>query len=791
MEKNPNKYVCIHGHFYQPPRENAWLEQIEVQESAAPFPDRNERINEECYGPNSYARILNEKGKIIDITNNYERISFNMGPTLLSWMELERPDAYNLILEADKSSMKRFDGHGSAIAQVYNHLIMPLASRRDKETQIYWGLYDFEQRFKRSPEGMWLAETAVDLETLRCLADQGIKYTILAPNQAKAFRGSGDWQKGINPNLPYTVDLGNNQSIVVFFYNGEISQSIAFGGLLNDGKLFAESLLSGFPDSVDTPELLHIATDGESYGHHHYQGEMALAYCLYHLENNTDAQLANYGYFLSKTEIKHEAKIHDHSAWSCAHGVERWKSNCGCHTGGEEHWNQEWRAPLRQGLNWLKDKLDELYEYEMKEFHDEPWKLRNDFIEAVFQYEERDYPAFFAKHLPKLDKSLQTHVIRLLEMQRNGMLMFTSCGWFFNDASGIETVQILQYANRAIQLAERENEVALEEGFLQILAEGHSNIKVHGSIRDIYERWVTPKRMTLSKVGMHYAVNVLFAENPKTLQVFNYRIQTSDLTRHRSGHQIICMGRAVIHSKVTLSVKYLSFAVLYLGNHQIIGGTMDNYDERNFKEIEARLSSKFQNGYITSAIHDIHEFFGNTHFSFFDLMRDEQKKVLDEVIKINVKDAAGSIERIAQQNYSLLNLMRRQELVVPHILWQNLITKLEHDLRSALIQWSESGEDTFLFETLDELILWNIVPSKNYNFKASDALRKVLYKGLFNPEKGVELLERFIKLKMDVELIHLQNLVFKKIKSGENGSWRALGDKISLAVETEPQKVEA
>ncbi len=791
MEKNPNKYVCIHGHFYQPPRENAWLEQIEVQESAAPFHDWNERINEECYGPNSYARILNEQGKIIDITNNYERISFNMGPTLLSWMELERPDSYNLILEADRNSLNRFDGHGSAIAQVYNHLIMPLASRRDKETQIYWGLYDFQQRFQRNPEGMWLAETAVDMDTLRCLADQGIKYTILAPNQAKRFKGTGDWQNGINPNLPYTVDLGNNRSMVLFFYNGEVSQKIAFGGLLNDGKAFANNLLDGFSSEVTTPELLHIATDGESYGHHHYQGEMALAYCLYYLENFSDAQLANYGYFLSQTEIRHEAEIHDDSSWSCAHGVERWRSNCGCHTGGLEHWNQEWRAPLRDGLNWLKEELDNLYENDMREFHNDPWKLRNDFIEAVFQYEERDYPAFFNKHLPGLHEKLHTHVIRLLEMQRNGMLMFTSCGWFFNEASGIETVQILQYANRAIQLAERENEIELEERFLQILAEGKSNIEEHGTIRDIYEKWVSPKRMTLSKVGMHYAVNVLFAENPKTLQVFNYNIQTSDLIRHRAGQQVLCMGRAVINSKVTLSVKHLSFAVLYLGNHHIIGGTTDNYDEENFKEIVAKLSSKFQNSYITSAIHDIHEYFGNTHFSFFDLMRDEQTKVLKEVIGVNVGEAVNSIDQIAKQNYSLLNLMRKQELVVPHILWQNLVTKLEHDLRTALIQWGKSGTSEFLFDTLDELIKWKVIPSKNYNFKASDSLRKVVYKGLFDPEVGVELLDRFDQLGMKVELIHLQNLVFRKLRSGKNGSWRLLGDRISLEVEPEREIVEA
>lgn len=789
MRKNPNKYICIHGHFYQPPRENAWLEQIEVQESAAPFHDWNERINDECYGPNAYARILNEEGKIIDITNNYERISFNMGPTLLSWMELERPETYRLILQADRNSQKKFDGHGSAIAQVYNHLIMPLASKRDKETQIKWGIYDFEQRFQRKSEGMWLAETAVDLETLKCLADQGIEYTILAPNQAKRFKGDSDWQNGINPNFPYKVHLGDNRFITIFFYNGEVSQKIAFGGLLNDGKLFAYNLLAGFSTSEYAPELLHVATDGESYGHHHRQGEMALAYCLHYLEEFSDAQLANYGYFLSRNEVKYEAEIHDNSSWSCAHGVERWKSNCGCHTGGEEYWSQEWRTPLRDGLNWLKMELDKRYEDKMKEFHSDPWGIRNNFIEAVFQYEERDYPSFFKKHFPHLSERLWTNVIRLLEMQRNGMLMFTSCGWFFNDASGIETVQILQYANRAIQLAERGNELGLEDDFLEILAQGKSNIEENGTMKDIYRRSVSPKRMTLSKVGMHYAVNVLFAENPKTLQVFNYNIQTSDLIRHRAGQQVFCIGRAVINSKITLSVKHLSFVVLYLGNHHIIGGTTDDYDELNHKEIVDRLSSKFQNSYITSTIRDIHQYFRNTHFSFFDLMKDEQTKVLKEVIAVNVKDAVNSIDRIAQQNYSLLNLMRRQQLVVPHILWQNLVSKLEHDLRNALTEWSETGKDRELFETLEELIKWDIFPSKNYDFKAANALRKVISSGLFDSEKGVALLERFKKLEMEVELIHLQNLVFTKLKAGEDGAWTTLGEKISLEVQFQEVEV--
>lgn len=782
MQKNPNKYVCIHGHFYQPPRENAWLEQIEVQESAAPFHDWNERISDECYGPNAHARILDEHGKIIDITNNYEKISFNMGPTLLSWMELNRPDTYELILQADQNSQHFFNGHGSAIAQVYNHLIMPLASRRDKETQIRWGLYDFEQRFKRQAEGIWLAETAVDTETLQCLADQGVKYTILAPNQAKRFRGAGDWQNGVNPNIPYVVDLGGNRKITLFFYNGEVSQKIAFAGLLNDGKQFAKSLLEGFTPKVSSPEILNVGTDGESYGHHHRQGEMALAYCLHHLETSSDAQLANYGYFLSKHEPTHEVEIHEDSSWSCAHGVERWRSNCGCHTGGEPQWNQEWRVALRESLDWLKGKLDELYEKEMKTIHSNPWELRDQFIEVVFQLETRDYDSFFKKYLPDLKKKDKTRVIRMLEMQRNGMLMFTSCGWFFNDVSGIETIQILQYANRAAQLAERESTLDLESPFIEMLDKGMSNIEGMGTIKDIYLNYVSSKRMTLTKVGMHYAVNVLFAENPKTLQIFNYDIQTSDLIRFHGGQQILCMGRAVVNSKVTLSVKHMSFAVLYLGNHHIIGGTTNDYDEIHFKELVDKLSGNFKRSHITSVIYDIERHFASTHFSFFDLMKDEQKKILKEVIDSNIADAATSIQRISKQNYSLLNLMRQQRLVVPHVLWQNLVTQLEYDLRSAIIGWGESGDFEPLFSVLDEFEHWNITPNKNFEFKLTKAIKKVVERGLEKHEKIEELLHRLQRLQLDVDLIHLQNFVFRKLKAGSNGDWKNIGDLIQLEV---------
>ncbi len=367
-----HRFVCVHGHFYQPPRENPWLEAVETQDSAAPYHDWNERITAECYAPNGAARIVDSKNRILRITNNYARMSFNLGPTLLSWMQEKAPLTYAMIRDADRLSQRQFGGHGSAMAQVYNHIIMPLASTRDRETQIAWGIADFEHRFGRMPEGMWLAETAVDLQSLDLLARHGIRFTILAPHQCarvrllasgtapgatEAVRDAG-WEEtpdaSVDTTRPYVVQTSPGHSIAVFFYNGPVSRAIAFDGLLNSGEAFAERLLGGFSNGSEA-QLVHVATDGESYGHHHRHGEMALAYALQLIEEG-DAKLTNYGQFLAKFPPTYQAQIVENSSWSCFHGVERWRSDCGCN-GGKAGWNQKWRAPLRKALDQLRDFL--------------------------------------------------------------------------------------------------------------------------------------------------------------------------------------------------------------------------------------------------------------------------------------------------------------------------------------------------------------------------------------------------------------------------------------------------
>ncbi|MGH9794286.1 MAG: DUF3536 domain-containing protein, partial [Candidatus Acidiferrales bacterium] len=449
------RYVCIHAHFYQPPRENPWLEAIEQQQSARPYHDWNERVTAECYAPNTAARIQGSDGRIASIVNNFAKISFNVGPTLLAWMDELAPDTYRTIIAADQESMQRFSGHGSAIAQVYNHTILPLGNRRDKQTQIRWGIRDFQQRFGRKPEGMWLAETAVDLESLDLLAEHGIRFTVLAPSQAKHARkiGAKSWQdvsnQQIDPSRAYLQKLASGRSIALFFYDGPISRAVAFEGLLKSGETFASRLISAFTDGRDWPQLAHIATDGETYGHHHPHGDMALAYAIHHIESNGLARITNYGEYLERHPPQNEVEIFENSSWSCVHGVERWRSDCGCNTGGHPGWNQKWRAPLREALDGLRDQLAPLYEREAGRWLRDPWAARDAYIEVLLDRSEKSVAQFLQQQAQQpLDAAQESRVLKLLELQRHTMLMYTSCGWFFDELSGIETLQVMQYAGR-------------------------------------------------------------------------------------------------------------------------------------------------------------------------------------------------------------------------------------------------------------------------------------------------------------------------------------------------------
>jgi len=494
-----DRFVCIHAHFYQPPRENPWLGGVEAQESAHPYHDWNERITAECYSPNADSPILGAQGEVELTLNNYSKISFNFGPTLLSWLETHHPEVHGAIIHADKESSRNFSGHGSAIAQVHNHMIMPLANRRDKQTQVRWGIADFESRFGRHPEGMWLPETAVDLESLEILAEASVKFTLLGPHQAARARRMGQekWYDvaggGIDTRRPYLCNLPSGRSINIFFYDRLISHDVAFGGLLHNGGNFARRLVEGFTDQ-EGEQLVNIATDGETYGHHHRHGNMALAYCLNSIEASKLARLTNYGEFLEKYPAQFEVRIIENTSWSCAHGVERWRSNCGCCIKHVTGWNQEWRRPLREAMDWLRDNLATLYDAEASKYLLDPWKARDEYVSVLLDRREGVASRFIARHLrPGRSTDNAKSVLSLLEMQRYAMLIFTSCGWFWDDISGIETVQIMRYAARAMQLAREATGTDLEPLFVRMIDAAPSNDHRFRNGNGVYQRLVKPE----------------------------------------------------------------------------------------------------------------------------------------------------------------------------------------------------------------------------------------------------------------------------------------------------------
>ena len=662
------KYICIHGHFYQPPRENAWLEVIEVQDSAHPYHDWNERITAECYAPNTVSRILDKNGVIKKIINNYAKISFNYGPTLLSWMQVNDPETYRAILEADKESVKNFNGHGSAIAQVYNHIILPLANRRDKETQIIWGIRDFQHRFKRRPEGIWLAETAVDLESLELLVDHGITFTILAPRQAKAFRKvGGTWkdvsEESLDTKISYRCNLPSGRNIMLFFYDGDIAQSVAFEGLLNDGKKFADRMLDSFDDS-DEPQLVHIATDGETYGHHHKHGDMALAYSLDYIERHKHSNLTNYAEYIAKFNSVYEVEIHENSSWSCVHGVERWRDDCGCNSGGNPGWNQQWRKPLRQALDWLRDELAKIYEYEAGRILKDPWRAREDYIRVVLNRNDETIDAFLKDHC--INDIPKNRVLRLMEVQRNAMLMYTSCGWFFDEVSGIETTQIMQYACRAMQLVSQISEINLEEEFLKRLEHAPSNIPSLGNAAVVYTKYVLPAKTNLQRVGMHYAVSSIFEEDPESFPVFNYTTSNEEFIRRDAGEQKLVLGITNVRSNVTRSEKKFAFAVVYIGKHNIIGNITLDVEEEKFAAMQLKMVSAFDEGRLGDVIGLMQTYFGPDKYTIKELFQDEKRKVFNLITQQSLSEMEYSLRRVYNQDYPLVTALANNGIPIPN-----------------------------------------------------------------------------------------------------------------------------
>jgi alpha-amylase/alpha-mannosidase (GH57 family) len=666
------KFICIHGHFYQPPRENPWLEAVEMQDSASPYHDWNERISAECYAPNATARILQGDGRVCEMVSTYSKISFNFGPTLLSWMKDKLPEVHDGIVEADRLSREQFGGHGSALAQNYNHAIMPLAHPRDKETQVIWGIKDFEFRFGRKPEGMWLAETAVDTETLEVLARHDIKFTILSPYQASRARelGKKHWKDlngaKIDPTRPYLCRLPSKRSIVLFFYDAPVSQAVAFERLLESGEKFAGRLTSAFNDQRNWDQLVHIATDGESYGHHHRYGEMALAWAVRHIESSKVARLTVYGEYLEKHPPTHEAQIHEKSAWSCSHGVGRWKENCGCNSGGRGEWNQEWRGPLRQALDWLRDQLAPDFEQKAREYVKDPWAARNDYISVILDRSDENFAAFFQRNAAReLSEQDQVTVIKLMELQRHAMLMYTSCGWFFDEVSGLESVQVVQYAARAMQIAKDVLGKDLEEGFLNLFQGAKSNVVEHCDGRCIYDKFVKPAMVDWDSVAAHYGVSSIFHTHEAQSKIFLYQYEDIEHEVLDAGRAKLSMGTVKLRFDVTRETAVRSYAVLYLGEHNLSGavGIFDNPEA--YKLMRDELKEAFDRADFPETIRLMDRHFGRSTYSLKSLFKDDQRRILDEILRSTREDLESRFRSIAERYTPLMKFLRDMRIPLP------------------------------------------------------------------------------------------------------------------------------
>lgn len=675
-------FVAIHGHFYQPPRENPWIEAIETEESAHPFHDWNERIAFECYRPNARARILDGKRKILDIHNNYSSISFNFGPTLLSWLEKKSPFVYEKVIEADREGLKRF-GHGNAMAQAYNHIIMPLANQRDKETEVLWGIADFKKRFHRKPDAMWLPETAVNYPTLQVLVKHGMKYLILSPFQALRVRpfGGRKWtdvsQGRIDPTQPYRCFVKDTsqkklseQFIDIFFYDGVISQEVSFGNLLRDGNVFCEQFVKAYQPSKKRPQLIHTATDGETYGHHKKFGDMAIAYALEEGFPSRGCKIINYGAFLKRFPAVCQVEIDEGlkgegTSWSCSHGVGRWKEDCGCNTGGRAGWNQKWRKPLREALDLLRDELSFLFEKEGEKIFKNVWEARNGYIEVILDRSPERMKDFFERYgVNGLNQEGRIKGLKLLEMQRHALLMYTSCGWFFADLSGLETIQIIQYAARAIELAEALTGQGIEEKVIKQLSEAKSNLAELGNGSEIYKNLVKPRSVALDKVVNHFAISSFFSGDERERKIFSYRVERLNYERMERNGSLLALGQVKVTSEIIPEPEEFFFA-LFRSAKEVFRTWVSEYkDLLHFDKLKERCFESLgkSEGEMAKVLTSL---LGNRILTIRDTFKEERQAIFQKLIQDELNEHRRIYAELFDRSKQAVEALAREGFEIP------------------------------------------------------------------------------------------------------------------------------
>ncbi|MGK7943220.1 MAG: DUF3536 domain-containing protein [Microcystaceae cyanobacterium] len=668
-------YVTVHGHFYQPPRENPYLNTIERQPSAHPSHDWNERIYHECYRPNAFARIVNNRNEVIGIVNNFEYLSFNIGPTLMSWLQTYDQEVYERIIEADRLSCQRLNGHGNAIAQVYNHIILPLANKPDKYTQIRWGKADFKARFGRDPEGMWLAETAIDAETVEVLIDEGLKFTILAPSQAQRCRplpneenSHPDWHEvggsQIDPTRPYRCYISDGRYLDIFFYDGPISRDMGFGEVLASTDHLIGRLGQAVKGDHRPSQLISVATDGETFGHHKGGTEKCLAYAFTQGFADHDWTVSNYAHYLSICPPTWEVELKPVTAWSCAHGVDRWQDDCGCGGGGE--WHQKWRKPLRDSLNWLRDELITLYNQYAPALLTDPWSARDEYIKVILDRSPDNVEEFLTRHqCQPLSSAEQIDALRLLEMQRHSLLMFTSCGWFFDEISRPEGTQILRYAARALELAAEVSGVQLEKEFRFQLALAPSNVDCFKDGEQIYQDLVIPAQIGFEQVAAHYAISSLFTPYDPDAKIYCYQAQQTDYQKQQIGSLTLAVGQVKLISDITWEQKHYIFSVLHIGGWDFHCCIQTYQGRSHYSQVKEQLFSALNQASVAKMIVTMSEVFGYQSFDLQTLFAEERHRIMQYVTDKTKKRLDQLYTQVYRDNYGILAAFHRDELLVP------------------------------------------------------------------------------------------------------------------------------
>lgn len=699
------KFAVLHAHFYQPNRENPWLAEVDYQPNAHPYHDWNERITNECYGPNTAARILKEDGHISGILNNYSRISFNMGPSLLNWLERHQPLIYNSVIEADKQAQEIFSGHGSSIAQVFSHPLMPRLSRKDKETQIIWGIQSFVRHFSRIPEGMWLSQTAVDTETLEILADKGICFTILSPHQVRAVDESS---ANADPFQHYRLNLPSGRTIVIFVINEEISHEISFGSLLNSGQHLADRIQNSFPESAleSANPLLSLVTDGEIYGHYRHKAEMALSHALNIIERSENVQMTVFGEYLSKFPPTREVVLLEGSSSSGAVVTNPYSSLHQEHDSSSEE-----TLSLESVVFWLNDQLAREYERLSQEILTDPWITRNAYVEIIEELDEQHRLSFLANHLKHTNS--REHLVKallLLEMERNALLMLSSSG-FSQNLLGLETLQLLSLAARAVQLCREAGGIDLEGRLIEILARVRHTTQVGISpdlsdTRSIYLSLVQPRKVDLRRVAAHYGITSLLDQEIEFPLLRSFVLEAQEFERLSIGSIRACFGTLVVKSRFTLQEGRYQFATFHFGKNSFYGGIITLSGRSPGKPLIGEFIPLLRAGDITKLIEGLENRFPRATFGFWELFPDAQRTIASLLFEESQQKISKFYEQIYEEHYHMIRVMQRFDAHAPQILRETA----SHVLNQRLLECLQQQEPDYSSyrSVLEDMKLWNV-----------------------------------------------------------------------------------